>query len=41
MVPVIFIKNDSNLTNRYCDMVPDRQKVWTGGRMEGQTDGMD
>ena len=25
-------KNELNLTNRYRDMVPDRQKVWTDGR---------
>ena len=37
MVLIICTKNESNLTNRYLDMVPDRQKVWTYGR----TDGMD
>ena len=37
MVLIIFTKNESNLTNRYWDMVPDRQKVWTDG-MDGRTD---
>ena len=37
MVLIICTKNESNLTNRYWDMVPDRQKGWTDGR----TDGMD
>ena len=42
MVLIICTKNESNLTNRYWDMVPDRQKVWTDGRKDGwngQTDG--
>ena len=34
MILIICTKNESNLTNRYLDMVPDRQKV----RMDGQTD---
>ena len=34
MVLIICTKNTSNLTNRYWDMVPDRQKVWTDGRTE-------
>ena len=29
MVLIICTKNELNLTNRYWDMVPDRQKVWT------------
>ena len=37
MVLIICTKNELNLTNRYLDMVPDRQKV----QMEGRTDGMD
>ena len=37
MVLIIYTKNNLNLTNRYGDMVPDRQKVKTNGR----TDGMD
>ena len=41
MVLIICTKNESNLTNRYWDMVPDRQKVRTDGRTEGRTDGMD
>ena len=39
MVLIICTKNDLNLTNRYCDMVPDRQKVRTdgqNGRMDGR-----
>ena len=36
MVLIICTKNDSNLTNRYWDMVPDRQKVWTDGLMHGR-----
>ena len=42
MVLIICTKNELNLTNRYWDMVPDRQKVRTDGRMEwtdGRTDG--
>ena len=41
MVLIICTKNESNLTNRYCDMVPDGQKVRTdgrNGRMDGRTD---
>ena len=38
MVVIICTKNELNLTNRYRDMVPDRQKVWTDGRTEW-TDG--
>ena len=38
MVLIICTKNKSNLTNRYWDMVPDRQKVWTDG-MDRRTDG--
>ena len=34
MVLIICTKNESNLTNRYWDMVSDRQKC-------GRTDGMD
>ena len=34
MVLIICTKNESNLTNRYWDMVPDRQKVWTDGRRQ-------
>ena len=36
MVLIICTKNESNLTNRYWDMVPDRQKVQTDG-MDGRT----
>ena len=32
MVLIICTKNESNLTNMYWDMVPDRQKVWTDER---------
>ena len=32
MVLIICTKNELNLTNRYWDIVPDRQKVWTDGR---------
>ena len=42
MVLIICTKNELNLTNRYRDMVPDRQKVRTdgrNGRTDGQTDG--
>ena len=35
MVLIICTKNESNPTNRYWDMVPDRQKVWTDG-MDGR-----
>ena len=38
MVLIICTKNELNLTNRYWDMVPDRQKVRTDGT-DGQTDG--
>ena len=41
MVLIICTKNELNLTNRYWDMVPDRQKVWMDGwtdRMDGRTD---
>ena len=38
IVLIICTKNESNLTNRYWDMVPDRQKVWTDGRTDGRTD---
>ena len=37
MVLIICTKNELNLTNRYWDMVPDRQKV----RMDGKTDWTD
>ena len=37
MVLIICTKNELNLTNRYWDMVPDRQKVRTDGR-NGRTD---
>ena len=37
MVLIICTKNELNLTNRFLDIVPDRQKV----RTDGQTDGMD
>ena len=39
MVIIICIKNESNLTNRYLDMVLDRQKVWTDGRRQNYTSG--
>ena len=32
MVLIICTKNESHLTNRYWDMVPDGQKVWTDGQ---------
>ena len=35
MVLIIYTKNASNLTNRYWDMVPDRQKVWTDRWTDG------
>ena len=35
MVHIICTKNDSNMTNKYCDMVPDRHKC---GRTDGCTD---
>ena len=38
MVLIICTKNESNLTNRYWDMVPDRQKVLRD-RMDGRTQG--
>ena len=34
MVLIICTKNESNLTDRYWDMIPDRQKVWTDGRTD-------
>ena len=34
MVLIIYIKNESNLINRYWDMVPDRQKVQTDGQRQ-------
>ena len=37
MVLIICTKNELNLTNRYWDMVPDRQKVRMDGR-NGRTD---
>ena len=37
MVLIICTQNESNLTNRYLDMVPDGQKVWTDGRTDGRT----
>ena len=36
MVLIICTKNELNLTNRYWDMVPDRQKVRTDGRKYAQ-----
>ena len=36
MVLIICTKNELNLTNRYWDMVPDKQKS-----VDGRTDGMD
>ena len=41
MVLIICTKNKSNLTNRYWDMVPDRQKGWTDGQTEGRTEWTD
>ena len=41
MVLIICTKNESNLTNGYWDMVPDRQKVRTDGRMDGRTEWTD
>ena len=41
MVLIICTKNELNLTNRYWDIVPDRQKVRTDVQMDGRTDGMD
>ena len=38
MVLIICTKNEFNLTNRYWDIVPDRQKC---GRTERRTDGTD
>ena len=32
MVLIICTKNESNLTNKYQDMVPNRQNVWTDGK---------
>ena len=37
MVLIICTKNESNLTNRYWDMIPDGQKVRTTDAMDGQT----
>ena len=34
MVLINCTKNESNLTNRYWDMVPDRQKVGMDGRRQ-------
>ena len=42
IILIICTNNELNLTNRYWDMVPDRQKVRIDGRTEwtdGQTDG--
>ena len=36
MVRTICKKNESNLTNRYWDMVPDRQKVRADRRTHGR-----
>ena len=41
MVLIVFTKNESNLTNKYWDMVPDRQKVRMDGRTDGQTEWTD
>ena len=38
MVLIICTKNELNLTNRYWDMVPDRQKVRTDGQTEWTDD---
>ena len=38
MVLIICTKNESNLTNRYWDMVSDRQKVQMDGRKDGRMD---
>ena len=38
MVLIICTKNKLNLTDRYWDMVPDRQKVQTDGRTDRRTD---
>ena len=38
IVLIICTKNELNLTSRYWDMVPDRQKVRTDGRTEWRTD---
>ena len=35
---IICTKNESNLTNRYWDMVPDGQMDGMEGRTEGRTD---
>ena len=34
MVLIICTKDELNLTNRYWDMVPDRQKVWMDGQRQ-------
>ena len=39
MVLIICTKNELNLTYRYSDMIPDRQKVWTDGLTDRRTDG--
>ena len=36
MVLIICTKNESNLTNRYWDMVTDGRTEWTDGRMHGR-----
>ena len=41
MALIIGTKIESNLTNRYWDMVPDRQKVWTDRRKDGRTEWTD
>ena len=41
MVHIICTKNESNLTDRWWDMVPDRQNVCTDGRTEERTDWKD
>ena len=38
MVLIICTKNESNLTNRYWDMVPDGQKCGRMDGMDGRTD---
>ena len=39
MVLIICTKNESNLTNRYCDMNPDGRTDGMDGRTDGQTHG--
>ena len=41
IVLIICTKNELNLTGRYWDMVPDRQKVRTDGRTDGMDGGTD